>query len=187
MKNIDVNHNVISYYGNKAGYIKDGKAVADPIFRTDELTAYLTEKENLTIEWTNGVYDRLASGTALTDGNAVPLKDCRIWQLKPDSDIMMRFIGYDDLTKGGYGEPDPENYRVVYDGQLETNNLDEIYDLFNTGRPHGFEGHSLSMSDVIELYDESVSEYHYVNTFGFRAIHFDAQPAEQENNPVMSI
>lgn len=188
MKNIDIKNGIISYYGNTAGYVEDGKAVVDPMFKNDELTAYLAEKQNLSVEWTNGVYDRLMSGAVeSTDRNAAPLKSCRIWQLKPDSDIMIRFIGYEDLINRGNGEPDPANYQTVYDGQIGTNNLDVIYMRFNIEHPHGFEGHSLSMSDVIELYDESGSQFHYVDTFGFREISFGGQEPEQEYDLSMCI
>lgn len=186
MKNINIKNGIITYYGNTAGYVEDGKAVTDLMFKTDELVAYLTEKHNLSVEWTNGVYDRLASGAVVTmNMDAALLKTCRIWQLKPETDIMIRFIGYDDLIKGGHGEPDPINYRKVYDGQIETNDLNKIYTKFNIDHPHGFEGHSLSMSDVVELYDESGSEFHYVDTFGFKEINFDGHEPEQENGLTM--
>lgn len=53
------------------------------------------------------------------DGGISFLKACRIHQLKPEVDVMMKFIGYDELLER-FGEPNQENYRVVYDGQLET-------------------------------------------------------------------
>lgn len=48
------------------------------------------------------------------------------------------------------------NYQVVYDGAAETNDLEALYRKFgNDGSalPAGYKGHSLSMSDVLELYD----------------------------------
>jgi len=50
--------------------------------------------------------------------------------------------------------------------------LEEIYTKFNTEHPLGFKGHSLSMSDVMELYDTVNSEFHYVDQFGFKDIEF---------------
>ena len=119
------------------------------MFHCEELKEYLAEKQGMEIQWTNGVYDRLANGKPGMDGETPILKNCRIHQLKPDVDIMMKFIGYDELVKQ-FGEPDPENYRVVYDVQLETNELDGIYENSNLNHPAGFQGHSLSMSDIIE-------------------------------------
>jgi len=99
---------------------------------------------------------------------------------------MMKFIGYDELLER-FGEPDPNNYQAVYDGEVETNNLDELFAKFNLNHPPGYEGHSLSMSDVVELYDSSGSTFHYVDRFGFKEISF--QPPEQElyQGPTMSL
>ena len=58
---------------------------------------------------------------------------------------------------------------------MRTNNLDAIYDICNVNHPDGYKGHSLSMSDVVELYDESSSSFHYVDRFGFKEIDFDEQ------------
>ena len=40
--------------------------------------------------------------------------------------------------------------RQVYDGAVETNDLEALYTTFNTEWPEGYTGHSLSMSDVLE-------------------------------------
>ena len=54
---------------------------------------------------------------------------------------------YEVITN--FGEPKSINYYVVFDGEIETNSLEEIYTKFNTEHPLGFKGHSLSMSDVM--------------------------------------
>ena len=177
MSAIQIKNNRILYYGNSAGYVEKGKAIVDPLFQNEELRSYLTEKKGLELEWRNGTYERLAVGKLDAEGNAQLLKKCRVWQLKPDVDIMMKFIGYDELLER-FGEPDPDNYRMVYDGEVDTNNLEALYAKFNLDHPPGYEGHSLSMSDVIELYDTSGSIFHYVDRFGFKEVSF--QPQEQE-------
>jgi len=184
MNGISIKNNRIRFYGNTAGYIENGRAIVDPMFHCEELKDYLTEKQGLEIQWTNGVFDRLAGGRLDPEGNASLLKTFRIHQLRPDVDVMMKFIGYDELLER-FGEPNPENYRVVYDGQLETNNLDAIYEKFNLDHPPGYQGHSLSMSDVIELYDQNGSSFHYVDRLGFREIAF--QLPEQEHSQTMSL
>ena len=78
-------------------------------------------------------------------GAAAPLKSVRIWQLKPDTDVYMKFISYEDTVRQ-FGEPSPEHYRVAYDGQLDTNDLEAIYTRCNVNHPPGYDGHSLSMS-----------------------------------------
>ena len=56
---------------------------------------------------------------------------------------------------------------------------------FNLNHPHGFTGHSLSMSDVVELYDSTGSEFYYVDRFGFQEIDFE--PKDQVQGMNMSI
>lgn len=190
MKNIEIRNGRVLYYGNEAGYVENGRAVVDPIFQSDELSDFLA-KEKFETLWTNGVYDRLTAAKRTTAAGAEepaaarvsgildrpPLKSCRVWQLKPDVDIRKKFVGYDELLKN-FGEPDPGNYQLVYDGQVETNDLEELYAKFNTDLPPSYEGHSLSMSDVVELYDETGSSFHYADRFGFKEIGFE--PLEQE-------
>jgi len=186
MNGIQIKNNRILYYGNTAGYIEKGKAIVDPMFQNEELRSYLAEKKGLELEWKNGTFARLTEGKIDPDGNTQILKNCRVWQLKPDADIMMKFIGYDELQKE-FGEPDSDNYRVVYDGEVETNDLEELYAKFNLDHPPGYEGHSLSMSDVVELYDDSGSSFHYVDRFGFQEISFEPPEQELHQGPKMSL
>jgi hypothetical protein len=187
MKNIEIRNDCVYYYGNPAGYIdRDTAAVLDNMFRGSELEA-LIAKRGLMPEWTDGVYDRLANGGPVRAGEtAAPLKSCRIWQLKPDVDVMMKFIGYSEMLEH-FGEPKPENYSLVYDGRIETNEPEEIWTKFNVRHPAGFTGHSLSISDVIELYDHTGSEFHYVDRFGFERIPFDGREPEQGQGMNMSM
>lgn len=184
MNGIQIKNNRILYYGNTAGYIEKDRAVVDPMFETDELKSYLSNTRGLDVEWTPGTFERLATGELDTDGNLQVLKKCRVHQLKPNTDIMMKFIGYDELSER-FGEPNPANYQVVYDGEVETSNLEALYEKFNLDHPLGYKGHSLSMSDVVELYDESGSSFHYVDRFGFREICFRGSEQEQQQGPQM--
>lgn len=177
---IDTHDRIISY-GNPAGYIKENKAIADPIFQTDELEQFL-RKQNYDTEWRDGVYDRLILGQQSGfDPEAPALKSCRIWQLSSDTPVEMRFISYDKMVQR-FGEPDPTRYEQVYDGQVESNDLEALYDKFSIPQP-GFEGHPMALSDVVELYDESGSTFHYCDRTGFREIAFD--PPQQHQTMTM--
>lgn len=186
MNGIQIKNNCILFYGNTAGYIENRKAVVDPMFQCEELTDYLAEKQKLEVQWTDGVFDRMANGKPDLEGNAPILKNCRIYQLKPDVDIMMKFISYNELLEH-FGEPSMKDYSVVYDGQLETNDLEAIYEKFNIHHPTGFQGHSLSMSDVVELYDSGGSAFHYVDRYGFKEIEFQSYEQEQQNGQSMNL
>ena len=77
------------------------------------------------------------------------------------------------------GEISRENYNTVYDGPLETNDLESIYAKFNMDHPEDFKGHSLSISDVVELYDGNSSTFYYVDYIGFTAIDFNGDEPRQ--------
>jgi hypothetical protein len=186
MSNIQIRGNRVLYYGNTAGYLSGEKAVVDPMFQTDELKSYLTEKKGLEVEWKHGTFERLATGTIDQEGKVVLLKRCRVWQLAPEVDVMMKFIGYDALTSR-FGEPDSASYQVVYDGEVETNELEALYTKFNIDHPLGYEGHSLSMSDVLELYDENGCAFYYCDTCGFKEISFLELQQEQGQEPQMNL
>lgn len=188
MSGITLQNGLITYYGNPAGYIEKNAAVVDSSFQTDELSAWL-QSRSLAPRWTDGVMERLLAGERLA-GNAeaaAPLKNVRVWQLRPETDVYQKFISLEE-TLEKFGEPSPEDYRVAYDGQLGTNDLEAIYTRCNVDHPPGYEGHSLSMSDVVELYDESGSEFHYCDRFGFQQIGFHARgPAQgMEQGPQMA-
>ena len=179
MGGIEMKNGLLVYYGNPAGFVKDDRATVDTMFQSKEFEEWLSEKMFNT-NWTEGIFERLSKGEKL-GGPLVeisPLKSVRIWQLKTDSDLELRFRGYDEVLNVS-GEPSKNNYDVVFDGELETNDLESIYTKFNIDHPSDFKGHSLSISDVVELYDESSSEFHYVDQFGFKAIEFADQSHEQ--------
>lgn len=83
------NRNRLIFYGNTVGYVKDDAAVVDEMFQTDELSRYLA-RLNLTPQWKEGVFDRLAAGEAPGEELGQPQKGCRIWQLRKGVDIQQR-------------------------------------------------------------------------------------------------
>ena len=109
------NRNRLIFYGNPVGYVKEDTAVVDEMFRTDELNQYLS-RMNLMPRWEDGIFDRLVSGEVTGEEPVQPRKGCRIWQLKKDVDVAMRFIGYEDQVRK-FGEPDAGNYTLVFDGE----------------------------------------------------------------------
>lgn len=170
------NRNRLIFYGNPVGYVKADTAVVDEMFRTDELNQYLS-RMNLTPRWEDGIFDRLVSGEVTGEELAQSRKGCRIWQLKKDVDVAMRFIGYEDQVRK-FGEPDAGNYTLVFDGDLGTSDLERIYTICRDAPPPGYQGYRMALSDVVELYDDSVSEFYYCDRVGFQSIRF-----EQKQDP----
>ena len=159
-------------------YVKDDAAVVDEMFQTDELSRYLA-RLNLTPQWKEGVFDRLAAGEAPGEELGQPQKGCRIWQLRKGVDVTMRFIGYEDLIQR-FGEPDADNYTQVFEGDLGTNDLERIYAICRDSPPPGYRGYRMALSDVVELYDASGSEFYYCDRVGFRPIQFSQSQEQAE-------
>lgn len=183
MPGITLQNGRISYYGNPAGYTEKNKAVVDRIFQSDDLSAWLRGR-GLAAEWTDGVMERLIAGEKLGAETTTPLKNVRIWQLRPEVDVRMKFISYTDMARQ-FGEPCPEDYHIAYDGQLDTNDLEAIYDRFDTHPPAGSSGQALAMSDVVELYDGSGGDFYYTDRRGFQKIDFS--PREQTQDMKMTM
>lgn len=185
MQGITLKNGLISYYGNPAGYTEKDTAVVDHIFQNHELTVWLKNRA-LTPKWTDGVMERLMAGEQIGAAEtAAPLKNVRIWQLKPDTNVYKKFISLDEMEKQ-FGAPDPADYHIAYDGQLGTNDLEAIFERCNVNHPPGYNGHSLSISDVVELYDSTGSEYHYCDRFGFKQIQFEPQGQTQNMAQTMT-
>ena len=184
MTSVKISENgIIEFYGNKAGFVKNKTAFIDKMFERRELTDVLTQSYALKVESRDGIYDRLISGE---EAQTEILKLCRIYQLKPSVDVQMKFISLSDMKRLGFGNPNIKNYDVVYDGNIETNDLDEIYGkLYIDANVEGYSGHAMTMSDVIELYDDNESTFYYVDKDGYTRIQFlDEEPeisAEMQN------
>lgn len=156
----------VVYYGSFAGYVEESSAVLDEMFRCAELESWLG-KNGLNAKWTAGVYERLSTGGTANAGEPLRgLKNCRIWQLKPGAGA------WNDLVRPEKPLSDPvlSDYAQVYDGQIGTDDLEEIYSAFTEKCPSGFSGHPLSASDVIELHDDSGSTFYFIDRTGFREV-----------------
>ena len=151
MKQIQIENGVIRYYGNRVGRVTEGCAVVDPMFQNEALESFLRKQRNIQkIQWQDGIYD-----------------------------VHMKFLALFQMEQQ-YGSPKPDFYIKVYEGASDTNDLEELYDKFRYHPPSGYTGHGLSISDVLELYDETGSSFFYVDRYDFKRIDFtESQPAEE--------
>ena len=95
------------------------------------------------------------------------------------------FRGIEVMRKAGYQQPPAADYRLVYDGGIHCAKdaepkevLERIYIRCNDTFPKGYRGHSLSMSDVVELYDEKNRSYFYCDKSGFTPVQFSPELAK---------
>ena len=88
---------------------------------------------------------------------------------------MMRFISLAERKKRGYDRPRREEYVRVYEGEIENYSLEEVWEKYGRRVPEGFQGHALSISDVVELIEDEASRFFYVEPKGFAEIVFQSE------------
>lgn len=177
MKRIYFRNGILIYYGNPAGYLSGETVVLDSIFDKEEIRNYLSETEKFSVEVRSGVYDRLAEGGSVDEVRPEAKgRRVRIYQLKQDSPILMRFVSLAEREKRGFGKPQREEYAAVYEGEVDVFNLEEVWERFGRKVPKGFEGHALSISDIVEFTEGEAGRFFYVEPKGFAEIEFGREP-----------
>lgn len=87
----------------------------------------------------------------------------KVYQIDSERDQQqVKFMGYDLTQK--HGGVDPTSYRCVYSGEMDTSNLEDVYEKLNFGRPARFFGHSLSVSDIVEITEDTPDWKQFLNT-----------------------
>ena len=100
-----------------------------------------------------------------------------IYQINTDrDDNRICFLGLDTLERFQHSkEVDSALYDRVYDGKLDCNSLETIYEKFNIDHPADYKGRSLSVSDVVEIRESDTlnAGFYFVDSIGFKGIAFD--------------
>ena len=100
-----------------------------------------------------------------------------IYQINTDrDDNRVCFLGLDTLERFQHFKAvDPALYDRVYDGKLDCNSLETIYEKFNIDHPADYKGRSLSVSDVVEIRESDTLNpgFYFVDSIGFKSISFD--------------
>lgn len=76
-----------------------------------------------------------------------------------------KFRDYDFVMK--HGGIDEDQYGCCFNGELEAQSLEDVFFILNTSHPVGFNGHSLSVSDIIKV--EGLGTF-FVDFIGFEEI-----------------
>ncbi len=84
------------------------------------------------------------------------------------------FFGLDEIEKlTGETGVNSSIYDKVFSGDVDCNGLEDVYRMFNTDRPKGYTGRSLSVSDVVEITECKSKGFYFCDNVGFEKIDFD--------------
>lgn len=100
-----------------------------------------------------------------------------IYQINTDrDDNRICFLGLDTLERFQHSkEVNAAIYDRIYNGKLDCNSLETIYEKFNIDHPGDYTGRSLSVSDVVEIRESDTLNpgFYFVDSIGFKSISFD--------------
>ena len=105
----------------------------------------------------------------------------RIYQINLERDIdRIAFESLDRLERyQGSGEINSSIYDKVYEGEVEADNLEDVFRVFNLEHPEDYRGRSLSVSDIVEVVEsQSVKAgFYFCDSVGFKEVEFDPEEA----------
>lgn len=112
----------------------------------------------------------------------------RIYQLdlRANKHIPYAFESMEKLRSLGFGQPRASDYLMVYEAgfycpieHTAENVLEHLFCVFNVCPPKDYSGRSLSVSDVVELFDDKERRYYYCEPAGFQATDFSPMLAKR--------
>ena len=129
------------------------------------------DPEYYDFEFTVDANPSVIEGRRLTDEKDLFLQTDNYYMVyqydHTDGDWGYKFMGLDIIKNMGLAV-DGKDYRMVYRDNLNENeSLDELYARFNLEQPEGFEGHSMSVSDVIVIRRNGEMKAYFVDDVGF--------------------
>lgn len=104
----------------------------------------------------------------------------KIYQINSDRDSeKVKFCNLKNLKElTGSSTVKPSLYDEVFNADLETKDLEELFEQFNTKWHPLFRGHSMSVSDVVVTDDGAF----FCDSVGFEKIDFDESQTSKPNN-----
>lgn len=116
----------------------------------------------------------------------------KVYQVNGDLDShRTKFTSYDSAIKEA-GRIDPSIYKTVFDGDVDCDSLEAVYELLNTNHPITYQGHSLSVSDVVEVCEDQNGNvdpgFYFCDSIGYRSLaEFDDAKTEPMHGKKMVI
>ena len=109
-----------------------------------------------------------------------PQMGIRVFQINESLDKeKLKSMGYETVMKRA--SVDANIYHQVYGGTVNCSDLEGVFSLCNTTFPAGYYGHSLSVSDVIEICDGERKGFYYCDVVSFEKIDFDISKVDRSD------
>ena len=125
----------------------------------------------------------------------------RIYQINLERDIMrVAFASYDQLEEmtGSPVAIDSSIYDLVYEGEADCQDLEDVFQVFNLHHPLDYGGRSLSVSDIVEVIEAETDAdnncslghpvepgFFYCNSFGFKKVSFGSPQKDKRIRVVL--
>ena len=111
------------------------------------------------------------------------MMDITIYQIDPEKDHMLvMFEEFEHMARRyGKEEVDASIYGKTFEGKVDAENLEDVYQIFNTDKPDGYHGRSMSVSDVVAVRKPGIEnpEYYFCDAIGFKPVDFDESQAAE--------
>lgn len=119
------------------------------------------------------------------------MMEIKIYQINSDRDEnRVKFMGLDSLPKFQASDQiDSAIYDMVFDGPVSCTSLEGVYQKFNLDHPFDFKGHSLSVSDVVEVVDSEDVEpgFYFCDSIGFKKVAFSPELIPQQEKRTIQV
>ncbi len=106
----------------------------------------------------------------------------RIYQVNMKRDTNnVAFMRYELLEKlQGSQSVDSKIYDKVFDGEVDCQTLEDVYQMFNLNHPEGYKDRSLSVSDVVEVMEDPMHPhcFYFCDSIGFKPIDFEPKDCQ---------
>ena len=100
----------------------------------------------------------------------------KVFQVNPELDCHNTLFRSYDCAMKSAGRIDPSIYKTVFNGNVDAQELEDVFAVLNFSQPVGYNGHSLSVSDIVEI---EGSGCFYCDSFGFQELKdFDTSKTE---------
>ena len=117
------------------------------------------------------------------------MMDIKIYQINLSrDDDRIAFLGHSQLERfQESAEVNSGIYDKVFEGAVEADTLEGVYQMFNCDCPDGFRGHSLSVSDVVEIVGDKDAGFYFCDSIGFQRVEFDPDQAQELDTGMLRV